>query len=79
MNEENDRDPTTEEVEEVNEELNCLSREEAKNAPRKMKKDKAIGPDELPADVWKCMGKMGIKFWTRLFNKLLWSERMIKK
>ena len=47
-----------------------------KNALRRMKKGKAVGPDELPVEVWKCMGKMGIKFLTRLFNRLLMDERM---
>ena len=60
MNEENNRHPRTEETEVVNEEINFVSREE--NALRRMKKGKAVGPDELPVEVWKCMGKMGIKF-----------------
>ena len=60
----------------VNEEVNCVSREEVKDALRRMKKGKAVGPDELPEEVWKCMGKMEIKFLTRLFNRLLISERM---
>ena len=41
-----------------------------------MKKGKAVGPDELPVEVWKCMGKMGIKFLTRLSNRLLMGKRM---
>ena len=32
MNEENDREPWTEKVEVVNEEVNCVSREEVNNA-----------------------------------------------
>ena len=76
MNEENNREPRTEEAEVVNEEVNCVSREEVKNALRRMKKGKAVGPDELPVEVWKCMGKMGIEFLTRLFNRLLMGERM---
>ena len=76
MNEENNRDPRTEEPEVVNEEVNCVSREEVKNALRRMKKGKAVGPDELPVKVWKCMGKMGMKFLSRLFNRLLMGERM---
>ena len=75
MNEENNREPQTEEAEVVNEEVNCVSREE-KNALRRMKKGKAVGPDELPVEVWKCMGQMVIKFLTRLFNRLLVGERM---
>ena len=76
MNEENNRDTRTEEPEVVNEEVNCVSRQEVKNALRRMKKGKAVGPDELPVEVWKCMGEMGIKFLTRLFNRLLMGERM---
>ena len=64
MNEENNRDPRTEEAEVVNEEINCVSIEEVKNALRRMKKGKAVGPDELPVEVWKCMGKTEIKFLT---------------
>ena len=75
MNEENKRDPRTEEAEVVNEEVNCISRE-VKNALRRMKKGKVVGPDELPIEIWKCMGKIGIKFLTRLFNRLLMGERM---
>ena len=76
MNEENNRESSTEEAEVVNEEVNCVSREEGKNALRRMKKGKAVGPDELPVEVWKCMGEMGIEFLTRLFNRLLMGEWM---
>ena len=76
MNEENNRKPRTEEAEVVNEEVNCISREEVKNALKRMKKGKAVGPDELSVKVWKCMEKMGIEFLTRLFNKLLMGEQM---
>ena len=76
MNEENNREPRTEEAEVVNEEVNCVSIEEVKNELRMMKKGKAVGPDELLVEVWKCIGEMGIKFLTRLFNRLLIGERM---
>ena len=76
MNEENNRDPRTEEAEVVNKKVNCVSREEVKNALRRIEKGKAVGPDELPVEVWKCMGEMGIKFLTRLFNRLLMGKRM---
>ena len=76
INEEYERDPWTEEAEVVNEEVNCVSREEVKNSLRRMKKGKAVGPNELPVEIRKCMGKMRIKFLTRLFNRLLMSERM---
>ena len=57
MNEENNREPRTEKPEVVNKEVNCVCREEVKNALRRMKKGKAVGPDELPVEVWKCMEK----------------------
>ena len=43
MYEENDREPKTEEAEMVNEEVNCVSRKEVKNALRRMKKVKRLG------------------------------------
>ena len=55
MNKENNREPRTEETEVVNNEVNCVSKE-VKNALRRMKKGKVIEPDELPVEVWKCMG-----------------------
>ena len=60
----------------VNEEVKFVSGEEVKNALRRMKKGKAAGPYELQVEVCKCMGKMGIKVLTRLFNGLLMGERM---
>ena len=51
INEENNREPRTEEGEVVKEEVNCVSKEEVKNALRRMKKGKAVGPDELPVEV----------------------------
>ena len=35
-----------------------------------------VGPDELPVEIWKCMGKVGIEFLTRLFNRLLMGKGM---
>ena len=75
-NEENNREPRTEEAEVVNEEVNYVSREDVINALRRMKKGKAVGPDELPVEVWKYMEKMRIKFLTRLFNRLLVGKRI---
>ena len=43
MNKKNNRDHRTEEAEVVNEEVNCVSRKEVKNALRRMKKVKQLG------------------------------------
>ena len=61
MNEENNTDPRTKEPEVVNEEISCVSREEVKNVLRRMKQGKAIGPDELPVEVWRVHRKDGNK------------------
>ena len=79
MNEKNERESRTEEAKTVNKEVNSFSREKVKNALRRIKKDKAVGPDELPVEVWKCLGEMGIKFFNRLFNRMLVGERMSEK
>ena len=76
MNKKNNRNPGKEEAEVVNEKVNCFSKEEVKNALRRMKFGKAVGPDELPVEVWKCMEEMRIKFLTRMFDRLLVGERM---
>ena len=59
MNEEKDREPGTEEAEVVNEDVNCVSRKEMKHALRRMKKGKAVGPDELPVEVWNTWERWG--------------------
>ena len=57
INEENDREPRTEEAEVVNEEVNCVGRSE--ECTEEDEKSKVVGPDELPVKVWKYMGEMG--------------------
>ena len=43
---------------------------EVKEALHQMKTRKAVGPDEIPIEVWKCLGEFGIKWLTKLFNKI---------
>ena len=76
MNEQNDKEPKKEETEVVNKEVNCVSRKEVKNILRRIKKGEAVGPDEFPVEVWKCMAEMVIEFLTKLFNKVLVDERI---
>ena len=35
-----------------------------------------MGPDNLPAEVWKCLGELGLKYLTWMFNQLLKGKRM---
>ena len=41
-------------------EIRIISREEVKDALRKMGRAKAVGADKIPIEVWKCLGYVGI-------------------
>ncbi|KAK3542186.1 hypothetical protein QTP86_016881 [Hemibagrus guttatus] len=41
-----------------------------------MKSGKAVGPDDIPVEVWKCLGEAAVEFLTSFFNRVLESERM---
>ena len=43
---------------------------EVKEALRRMKKKKAVGSDAISIEVWKCVGEFGVKWLTKLFNKI---------
>ena len=47
-----------------------ISREEIIKALGKMKGGKAVGPDDIPAEVWKYLGDEGISFLQGLFNRI---------
>ena len=75
-NEENARERREEDADMVNEEVRKISSEEVRTAIKKIKSGKAVGPDGIPAEVWKCLGTIGVEYLTRLFNKILDSEQM---
>ena len=41
-----------------------------------MKKGKAVGPDGIPAEVWKCLGREGIDILWDLMLKIYHQEQM---
>ena len=41
-----------------------------------MKSGKAVGPDDIPGHVWKCLGEVAVDFLTRLFNRILETDKM---
>ncbi|KAK3541520.1 hypothetical protein QTP86_028650 [Hemibagrus guttatus] len=43
---------------------------------KRMKSGKAVGPDDIPVEVWKCLGEAAVEFLASLFNRVLESERM---
>ncbi|KAK3541600.1 hypothetical protein QTP86_033087, partial [Hemibagrus guttatus] len=55
---------------------NKIRKDEFRKALKRMKIGKEVGPDDIPVEVWKCLGEAAVKFLTSLFNRVLESERM---
>jgi hypothetical protein len=45
-------------------------------ALKRMKGGKAMGPDGIPIEVWRCLGVRVIVWLTKLFNLIFWSNKM---
>ncbi|GKD94468.1 hypothetical protein Tco_1374305, partial [Tanacetum coccineum] len=41
-----------------------------------MGRNKAVGPDEIPIEAWRCLGGEGVRWLTTLFNKTFLSAKM---
>ncbi|CAG4936579.1 unnamed protein product [Parnassius apollo] len=52
--------------------------DEVKKALHKMSNKKAIGPDGIPVEAWKCLGLRGLVLLTDFFNCMLFSSKMPK-
>ena len=76
MNEENERERREIDGERVNLEVESVSKEEVIENMQRMKNGKAVGPDDIPVEVWKCLGESALKFLTKLYNRTMESERM---
>ncbi|KAK3548418.1 hypothetical protein QTP70_012839 [Hemibagrus guttatus] len=76
MNEENDREKRVEGVNSVEQKVDKIRKDEVRKALKRMKSGKAVGSDDIPVEVWKCLGEAAVEFLTSLFNRVLESERM---
>ncbi|KAK3571418.1 hypothetical protein QTP86_012056 [Hemibagrus guttatus] len=76
MNEENEREKRVEGVNSVEQKVDKIRKDEVRKAMKRMKSGKAVGPDNIPVEVWKCLGEAAVEFLTSLFNRVLESERM---
>ena len=45
-------------------------------ALKKMKLGRALGPDDIPIEVWKCLGDVGVSWLTKIFNKIIVTKKM---
>ena len=79
VNEENDHEKRTDLATGTMREAARVTMEEVRNAMKKMKNGKAVGPDKLPVEAWKCLGEAAVDFLTRLFSKILQSGEMPKE
>ncbi|KAK3524918.1 hypothetical protein QTP86_011509 [Hemibagrus guttatus] len=71
MNEENEREKRVEEVNSVEQKVDKIRKDEVRKALKRMKSGKAVGPDDIPVEVWKCLGEAAVEFLANLFNRVL--------
>ena len=46
---------------------------------KRMKVGKAMGPDDIPIKVWRCLGDLSIVWLTKMFNNIYRSNKMPKE
>ncbi|KAM3395257.1 hypothetical protein P3S68_004262 [Capsicum galapagoense] len=50
--------------------------EEVREAVRRMRRGRAMGPDEIPVEFWKFVGEAGVRWLTGLFNEIFKTAKM---
>ncbi|KAK3573579.1 hypothetical protein QTP86_028181 [Hemibagrus guttatus] len=60
----------------VQQKVDKIRKDEVRKALKTMKSGKAVGPDDILVEVWKCLGEAAVEFLASLFNRVLESERM---
>ena len=55
-----------------------ITKEEVKEALRKMKSDKAVGPNSIPVEVWKSLGEDEVAWLTDFFNVIFTTAKCHK-
>ncbi|XP_070039885.1 uncharacterized protein [Nicotiana tomentosiformis] len=81
LNEEGDRDIELCELEHSKSQCDfgyCrrIKVENVVGAMRKMNRDRETGPNEIPVEFWRCVGRAGLVWLTRLFNVIFGTKRM---
>jgi hypothetical protein len=56
-----------------------IQESEVKEALKRMKGGKPMGPNGIPIEVWKCLGDIAIVWLTKLFNHIFRSNKMPDK
>ena len=60
----------------MNLKLEKIGKEEVRENMKRMNNVKAVGPDDIPVEVWKCLGEIALEFLTKLYNRTMERERM---
>ena len=75
MNVENPR--VKREMEEAEErEVDRVKEDEVAAAMKRMKNGKSVGPDDIPAEAWKVMGRTAVEWLTEVFRNIMGTEHM---
>ena len=53
-----------------------IQESEVRETLKRMKGDKAMGPDGIPIEVWRCLGDTAIVWLTKLFNHIFRSNKI---
>jgi len=53
-----------------------ITKDEIKEALKKMTNGNEEGPDQIPMEVWKCLGEEGLEWLTELFNVIFRTAKM---
>ncbi|KAK3553686.1 hypothetical protein QTP70_006899 [Hemibagrus guttatus] len=64
MNEENEGGKRVEGVNSVEQKVDKIRKDEVRKALKRMKSGKAVGPDNILVEVWKCLGEAAVEFLT---------------
>nr|GEY20254.1 hypothetical protein [Tanacetum cinerariifolium] len=53
-----------------------INQEEVRDALQRMERNKAVGPDQISIEAWRCLKDEGVKWLTCVFNKIFLSAKM---
>ena len=53
-----------------------ISDSKVKEVLKRMKSRKVVGPDGIPIEVWRCLGEVGVRWLTNLFNIIWLAKKM---
>ncbi|XP_071686541.1 uncharacterized protein [Rutidosis leptorrhynchoides] len=71
-------DPQDSDIEQ-SQNIDCgrINQEEVRSALRKMGRSKAVGPDQIPIEAWRCLGDDGVRWLACLFNETYRSSKCL--